>query len=353
MHPILQMLIAFLMSGYLVYTSIPVIVHISKAKNLFDYPNKRRVNDKPIPNLGGIALFIGISISTLISVYKLPFLDMHYMTVAMIIMFFIGLKDDILILSHKRKFSAQIVSALILIIPGDIRLTNLEGLLGIYDLNYVSSVVISLFVIVAIINAANLIDGIDGLAGVLSLMVTVFFGFSFVLLDQNQYAILCFAIAGSLIMFLFFNVFGKKNKIFMGDTGSLILGVLFASLFIRYNEVPIVLKYETGSSMMALSTAIMFVPLFDMARVFFSRILRGKSPFLPDKNHIHHKFLEAGFSHLQSSISILVINLSVLGLMYVLRFQNINILFILLLVLGCILPYCPAIFKMKILKKTI
>lgn len=347
------MIIAFLMSSYLVYLSIPVIVHISKAKNLFDYPNNRRVNVKPIPNLGGIALFIGISISTLISIYTLPFLDMHYITVAMIIMFFVGLKDDILILSHKRKFLAQIISALILIIPGDIRLTNMEGLLGIYNLNYVSSVTISLFIIVAIINAVNLIDGIDGLAGGLSLMITVFFGLSFIVLNQYQYAILCFAIAGSLTMFLFFNIFGEKNKIFMGDTGSLMLGVLFASLFIRYNENFIVSDYETGSSLLALSMAILFVPLFDMVRVFCSRMLRGKSPFLPDKNHIHHKFLEAGFSHLKSSISILIINLCVVGLIYGLRYQNINLLVILLLALGCILPYCPMIFKIKILKKAV
>ncbi|MBB3187844.1 glycosyltransferase family 4 protein [Microbacter margulisiae] len=347
------MIIAFLVSGYLVYISIPVIVHISKAKKLLDYPNYRKVNTEPIPNLGGIALFIGISVSSLISMYSLPLGDIRYMIVAMLIMFFIGIKDDILVLSHRRKFIIQIGSALILIVLGNIRITNLHGIMGIYGIDYISSVVLSLLAIVALVNAINLIDGIDGLAGGLSLLIALFFCFSFWSLGQYQYAILSFAIAGSLVTFLFFNVFGKTNKIFMGDTGSLVLGILFASLMIKYNELAVASDASVKYSSLALSLAAFFVPLFDMTRVFCGRILKGKSPFLPDKSHIHHKFLDLGFSHLKSSLIITVINLLVVVLIYCLRDQDVNTLIAVLLVAGCLLPYFPLIYKIHIINKMI
>lgn len=345
MQSIIQMIIAFLVSGYLVYVSIPVIVHISKAKKLLDYPNYRKVNTEPIPNLGGIALFIGISVSSLISMYTLPLGDIRYMIVAMLIMFFIGIKDDILILSHRRKLMVQIGSALILVVLGNIRITNLHGVMGINEINDFSSVLISLFAIVALVNAINLIDGIDGLAGGLSLLIALFFCFSFVSLAQYQYAILSFAIAGALVTFLFFNVFGKANKIFMGDTGSLVLGILFASLIIKYNELAIASDTSVKYSSVALSLAIFFVPLFDMARVFCDRILKKKSPFLPDKNHIHHKFLDLGFSHLKSSLLIVFINVLMVVSIYCLRDQDVNLLIIILLIAGCLLPSFPLIYK--------
>jgi UDP-N-acetylmuramyl pentapeptide phosphotransferase/UDP-N-acetylglucosamine-1-phosphate transferase len=336
---IAQIISAFLISSIITMMAIPVIVRISVIKKLVDTPNRRKVNKTPIPNLGGVAFFIGILIATFISLNKLPFTSFRYITVAMITMFAIGLKDDILVISPKKKFGAQAISAFILTVFGDIRFTDLHGFLGIHGIDYISSILFSSVVIIGIINAINLIDGIDGLASGLVILIAIMFGVQFFEFGHIGYSILCTAIVGGLMSFTAYNVFGKKNKIFMGDTGSLVLGVLVTVLSIAYNENAIGTEQYTYSP--AFSLAVISIPVCDLIRVFFKRILRHKSPFSPDMDHIHHKFLRLGLSHLKTSVFIISINIAIIFIIYLLRHQDIYLQLGVLLLFGILLPYIP------------
>jgi UDP-GlcNAc:undecaprenyl-phosphate/decaprenyl-phosphate GlcNAc-1-phosphate transferase len=327
--------------------TIPIVVRVSKAKKLFDVPDERKVNKIVIPNLGGISIFIGISVATLLCLGHLYFPEFQYILVGMIILFFIGIKDDILVLPPRKKFIAQLISALIIIVAGNIRFTNLHGVMGIYEINYVMSLCISLVAIVGIINAINLIDGIDGLASGMGILISAIFGIIFFYMNYLSYSILCFSISGSLTMFSIFNVFGKVNKIFMGDTGSLVLGLLTAVFVIKFNEVTITSSELVRNFSPALSMAIISVPFFDMIRVFFIRILQKKSPLFPDMNHIHHKLLRFGFTHFKSTLILLIVNMLLIGLVFFTLSFNINIQLIILVSVSIFLNVVPDIIILR------
>ncbi len=342
--PIIQLISSFLIGLTLVLVSIPVIIQISKEKHLYDEPNERRINKVVVPNLGGIAIFIGVSIATLLSLHRFEFIEFRYIQASMIILFFIGIKDDILIISPRKKLIAQIICALILIIPGKIRFTNLHGILGLYEINYVASVAITLLAIVAIINATNLVDGIDGLAASIGIFSSLIFGAKFLVTENQDYAILCCAIIGSLIAFLRFNLFGKTNKIFLGDTGSLLLGLLIAVQVIQYNEFALTTTPQETAFSPIFSLAILATPLADMIRVFAVRIINGKSPFAPDLGHIHHRLLKLGFSHFASTIIIVLTNCLIISLAFAFRFLNKHLLMGLLILVIFFLLQLPDFF---------
>ncbi|MFA5328828.1 MAG: MraY family glycosyltransferase [Prolixibacteraceae bacterium] len=344
MSPIIQIIASFLIGSALVYFTIPVIVRLSIAKKLVDVPNERKVNKTPIPNLGGVALFLGITIATLLSIHKNPFPDFRYLQAGMIILFFIGVKDDILIISPRKKFIAQLISAFIIIIPGGIRFTNLHGLFGFYEIDYGFSFALTTLAIVAIINALNLIDGIDGLASAIGILASMLFGILFYFSGHINYTIVSFAITGSLISFFFFNVFGRKNKIFMGDTGSLLLGLLLSVFAIKYNEFSLSMSNEARSFAPVLSLAILAIPIFDMIRLFAERILKNKSPFAPDINHIHHKILKLGFNHLNSTLILISANLILIAFVFAFRSLNNHILLFMLILLGTFFSFIPRFF---------
>lgn len=354
MSPIIQIITAFTIGLILVYYSIPVIVRLSAAKKLFDLPNERKLNKRPIPNLGGVALFFGITMALLIAIQKNVFSDFRYVLTGMIILFFIGIKDDILVISARKKFIAQLVSALIIVVLGNIRVTNLHGVFGFHQINDEFSILISILAIVSIINALNLIDGIDGLAAALGIVVSVFFGFIFYSLKHFNYSILSFAITGSLLPFFFYNVFGQKNKIFMGDTGSLILGLLFSVFVIKFNEFTLTATDELRSFSPVLSLAVISIPLFDMIRLFVVRILQKKSPFSPDINHIHHKILKLNFSHLKSTLLLTGATLASTMIIFLLRKTSNNLqLFILILTTALISALPGFVYQYKKSKNSI
>jgi len=325
MFNLFQSFLSFSLGAIIVFMTIPVVVSVSKAKNLFDFPDKRKINKLTVPNLGGISLFIGISLATLLGLGNLLYADFKYILAGMIILLFIGIKDDIMVISARQKLIAQLIVALIITIIGNIRFTNLHGVLGIHEINYAISLCISFLAIVGIINAINLIDGIDGLASGMGILISLIFGIIFFYMEQFTYSILCFSVMGSLTIFSFFNVFGKKNKIFMGDSGSLFLGLLTAVFVIKFNELTITSSIFDYNFAPALSMAIISVPLFDTIRVFFIRIIHKKSPLFPDTNHIHHKLLRFGFSHLKSTIILLSVNFLLIGVVFLTRSFDINI----------------------------
>jgi len=289
--------------------------------------------------------FIGFILSTIVATDGYDFSELKYLIAAVILMFFVGLKDDLMDISARKKLFVQLVTVIMLIVLGNFRFTNLHGAFGFHEISYPFSFAITLFIMIAIINAFNLIDGIDGLASGISILISVVFGSWFLLSGHQEYGIMCFCLAGSLIAFFIYNVFGKKNKIFMGDTGSLILGVIMVSLVIKFNQLNINQQAPYAiQNAPVVSISILILPVIDTLRVFFIRISERRSPFSPDMSHIHHKFLELGNSHLKSTLLIIFFN--ILFIAYTLSFNrvlNINNLMISIFALGFSIAYIPSL----------
>ncbi|MBI9039395.1 MAG: undecaprenyl/decaprenyl-phosphate alpha-N-acetylglucosaminyl 1-phosphate transferase [Bacteroidales bacterium] len=339
---------SIILSFLITYISIPTIVSVAKTKHLVDEPSGRTSHNGSIPTLGGIAIFAGILISLLIFIDLRLFSSIQYITPGLLILFFIGLKDDILSISWKKKLLGQIIAALIVILLGDIRITNLHGFFGVYEIGYLLSVLLSLFIFIVIINCFNLIDGIDGLSAGMGIIASIVLGVWFFIINNNQYFILSFGITGSLLAYFYFNVFSKKNKIFMGDTGALIIGFLIAVLIIEFNEYNIGLNsiYAIKSAP-AVSIGILFVPLFDTLRVFIIRISRKKSPFHPDMEHLHHKLIKIGNSHFKATMILLGINILFIIIVYFLQGIGILKLTSIILILGLLLSLIPVFLARK------
>jgi len=300
LSPEIVLLLTFVVAFAVTYLSVPSIVGVVREKKLFDEPSRRKSHIHKIPTLGGVAIFAGITIASGsfidfshdASLSYIP--SLQYILVASIIIFFLGLKDDILGIAPMKKLFGQIVAGLILIIPGNLRFTSLHGFFefGFLEISYISfvpSLLLTLFVIIVIINSFNLIDGIDGLAASVGMLTTVFFGIWFYVSGNEVYSLLSAATFGALLGFFRYNIFSKKYKIFMGDTGSLILGLMMVVQVILFNEKNIGFTSAfTVKSAPAVSFAVLIIPLFDTMRVFIIRMLRGRSPFTADNNHIHH-----------------------------------------------------------------
>jgi UDP-N-acetylmuramyl pentapeptide phosphotransferase/UDP-N-acetylglucosamine-1-phosphate transferase len=289
--------------------TIPTIINVSHLLNLFAEPNGRSAAKYRTPTLGGISIFIGFTIGMTLTSDGYFVQGAIYIIAATLIMFFVGLKDDVVSLSASKKLIAEIAVAAMLIYLGDFRFTSLHGFLGIDTIPFIPSVLLSGFVYIVFINAFNLVDGIDGLAAGLGIFSSSVFGAWFFLTGHTEFAIISFSLAGALAGFFFFNVYGKKNKIFMGDTGSLVLGTIMAVLVIQFNEFNIdqSAPYAIFASP-AVSFGILIYPLMDTIRVFSIRIIQKKSPFVADKNHTHHRLLAIGLNHRQAMYLILAVN---------------------------------------------
>ena len=335
---LLSLVIGFVIVSY----AIPKIIYISHEKKLFDVPNERSASRVITPNLGGIAIFAGFFISLIVSLHRFDMKSVTCLLLASMIMFLIGLKDDLIGLSPRKKLFFQLITAMYLIFMGGVRISNLHGILGIYEIDILSGSLLSLFAIVGIINAYNLIDGIDGLAAGTGILISIVFGSLFTLSGQVEYAIVSFSLTGSLIAFFFYNVFGKKNKIFMGDTGSLTLGIVFAFLTIKFIDHPGIEQHMIGSPAVAL--AIMIVPIVDTIRVMTIRISQKRSPFSADMNHIHHHLLRlTGNNHLHASLIMIATNLAFIA--FACGFSKVignNGLFFILITAGFSMATLPA-----------
>ncbi|MDP4285035.1 MAG: MraY family glycosyltransferase [Bacteroidota bacterium] len=314
-----------LFSGILAFIvtffSIPVIIIVAKNKKLFDEPDERKVHKVVTPTLGGLGIFAGFIIATLMGVPPNMTSVLQYFMVAVLVIFFLGIKDDILVLSATKKFIGQLLAAGIIIKFGGIQITNMYGFLGVYELPNTFSILLTLFTIVVITNSFNLIDGVDGLAGSLGLLTSVIFGIYFFYTSQILYSVMAFALTGSLVAFLIYNF--HPAKIFMGDTGSLLIGLLNSIFVIKF--ISVAANPELGvplQSAPAIGFAILIVPLFDTLRVVSLRILSRRSPFSPDRNHIHHFLLELGLSHKMISITCLFANILFIVFAYLLRFSG-------------------------------
>ena len=331
--------------------TFPAIKHVAEAKNLMDVPEERSAHLVRVPNLGGVGIYLGVVMGITLIGAVLDTKSLFLILGGITILFFLGLKDDILILSPRKKFIGQMMAALLLIVFTDTRISGLHGLFGITIMPYIVSVVFTLFVYVLVINAFNLIDGIDGLAGSLALMCAAAFAWLFANFNDVSMVVLGGAVCGAIIPFLFLN-FSRRKKMFLGDTGSMILGFILAVMAVRFinaSESGAGTLFSNSSPILVL--AILFFPLLDTMRIFIIRIfIHKKSPFIADKNHIHHRFLELGFSHKSTTTIIVTLNTLLVVAAWFARGLDIHWQLAILIGFGGFLyttPFAVVLFKRK------
>ncbi len=337
---LIQYLLVFGSSFFVVLLSTPALIRVAILKRLFDEPTEdRKLHKRVIPTIGGIIIFAGtflafafwlpttdlLSFDTSVPMDNIrntaaiestrnALNDFKYILSTVLIMFFVGVKDDIIGTAPIKKLAAHVLCGLIIVLMADIRLKGLHGIFGVLDIPYEASIFLSLFTIIVIINAFNLIDGIDGLAAGVGFIASFAFGVWFVLAGELVMSLLAFSLAGSLLGFLFFNF--APAKIFMGDSGSLTIGLMIAVMAIKlieFNKAEIQNDYIDNISKPIFTMACLVYPLLDTLRIFIYRLSKGISPFSADKNHIHHRLLAIGLNHGQAAVVLYGCNILVIA----------------------------------------
>ena len=344
-----QYLLSFFVSCFITVTSIPVIINISDLLNLREKPIFRSAHLEATPKFGGIGIFAAIIVGHLIWPHTEDLKD-TYLTnlaiVSMTILFFLGLKDDILILDPSKKLYFQVLASTILIVLGDLKINHLYDIWGWEWLPDYVSIPITIFIFIALINAINLIDGIDGLAAGIGLIAGMTFAIWFGLHGHTAMASLAVSMSGALLGYLRFN-FSRTSKIFMGDTGSLIIGFMLAFFAIKFIKLNI-----PGSATDAVFNApivaivILIVPIFDSLRMFLVRILNRKSPFKADRNHLHHVLLDNGLDHFGASLVLWSVTVVNIGLFFSYH-GDINNTKSVIILFGLFLVYLLAAYLLK------
>ena len=299
---------------------MPLVIRIAKAKGFVVRPNKRMSHTGEVPNIGGLNICFSFMLTYLLFEFD-RMSQSQFFLIGLFAIMAVGFIDDVLVLTPTAKLLGETLAGIALIGFADMRITHLHGLFGITEIGVIPSYLISLFILIAVINAVNLIDGIDGLASGLGILYCLFFAVYFGLAGEVSWSILGICMIGSLAVFFIYNVFGHREKIFMGDSGSLLLGYLLTAFVFRFCEInaySLVPENLHMSAAPAVAICVLTVPLFDTIRVSLTRIKQHRSPFLPDKNHIHHLLLRTGLNHLQTtcvllSVSLLFIGLAILG----------------------------------------
>ncbi len=328
-----QILLGTAIAFIITFAAIPIIIQVSNAKKLFDHPDERKIHISPIPSLGGLGIFAGFILACLFTISLYNASDFQYFYAATLVIFFLGLKDDILVLSPMKKFIGQMLAAFLIVYKGGLVIHSMHGFLGVHELPEAFSLAFTYLTLIVIINSFNLIDGVDGLAGSLGLMTSLVFGIYFKSIGDVEYATLAFCLGGSIMAFLIFN--HSPAKIFMGDTGSLLIGMVNAIMVIHFINV----AGNPGSQLPiaaspAMGFAILMVPLFDTLRVFAVRIFSRRSPFSPDRNHIHHLMMDNGMSHSMITYCCVGINIVFIAIAYYFRFVDCTILILSLVTLA-------------------
>jgi len=313
---------------------IPYWINVCVKWNLFERTDDRKKHKTNIPTMGGIAIFAGIVISFLSFQGVLAGHNMNLLVAASILLFFTGFFDDLIDLPPSSKLIFQFIAS-VLVIAAGFRIDNLFGLVGVHTLPLVISWSVTIFFIIAVTNALNLIDGLDGLAGSLTLMSSLIFGMLFLQAGNFTMAMLSMSICGAVFGFLLYNF--HPARVFMGDTGSLVLGFLLS-----VQAIALIQQYSGGQADIPTLTptlviAVLFVPMYDVLRVSVIRILTGYSPFHPDRNHVHHMITGQGFGQRITTVLITGINLLYVGIAIVFPEMGVNSFLILSVCLGMLL----------------
>ena len=314
--------VPFLLSALLGWLFVPRVLLISRKKKLYDIPDARKVHNRPIPRLGGITFFpvlimsfcLTIGIWMLMHLYggllqvNLLIARFILLSVGMMVLYLTGVTDDLIGVSYKAKFMVQIVCAMLFPLSG-LWIHDLSGLFWLHEIPAWIGIPLTVFLVVYITNAINLIDGVDGLASGLCSISLFTLGMAAAIKAQYLFSMISFGMLGVLLPFWFYNVFGnavKGKKIFMGDTGSLTLGYLLSFLLVYMASLD-KMGFPRGMLLMGFST--MIIPLMDIPRVMLVRVREGRNPFTPDKNHIHHKLMRTGMKPFWTMITLLVVTM--------------------------------------------
>lgn len=331
-----HLILALLTSFSVVLLATPVLIKVAKIKHLVDEPKEaRKLHKSSTPTIGGVIIFSAFIFSCFLwfPVNEIrgdqQLSEFLYLMASLILLFFVGVKDDIIGMSPMKKLMAHIMVGFILCVMGEIRITSFHGLLGMdIELPEYASILISIFTYIVIVNAINLIDGVDGLASGVGLISAIAFGLWFSFSGDKHWALVSFSLAGALFGFLVFNF--NPARIFMGDSGSLIIGAVVSVLAFKLIESPVNFIPEDfrNISTPVAAMAILAYPLLDTLRVFTIRTLQGRSPLSADRNHLHHKLMEQNNSHKKTTITIYIFSIIIIAQTYFIQFENPNISFL-------------------------
>lgn len=318
------LILVFITAFSVVLYATPALIKVAFLKRLIDLPTEdRKIHKRAVPTIGGIIIYAAtlFSFSLWYNIDDLHEYDAIYESVkefkilvaTSLVLFFVGVKDDIIGTSPVKKLFANILVGLILVLMGDIRITGLHGVLNVDFIPQWGSIFLSLFTYIVVVNAMNLIDGVDGLAAGVGFIATSVFGTWFVFMNDYTLASLSFSLSGALLGFLIFNF--SPAKIFMGDSGSLIIGMFVCVLSIRLIEYPVeqMKGFWLHVSNPVLVVAALIYPLTDTLRIFIIRAAKGQSPFSADKNHLHHRLLDCGYGHRLTVIIIYAFSIITVG----------------------------------------
>lgn len=323
-------LVVLLIGFVTTYIIIPKLIIIIRHTNLMDQPDERSSHTEKTPTLGGVSFYI----SLIFGLFTIHYFDYDgaslNVIVGLTILFFIGLKDDLMVLSPYTKLWAQFIALSFVLVLPDLYLTSFNGFLGIEQIPAYIGILLSYFIMVFIVNAYNLIDGIDGLSGMLGIWIFIVFGSFFYFLDHYFYFLLSILGVGFLLSYLRFNL-SQKHKIFMGDTGSLMVGFLIAILTVRFLAMR-EFEYEklmiNSGYKFLIVISILFFPIVDIARVIIMRLLNGNGPFEADRRHMHHILVDKGLQHKVASVTITICGLIIFSILYVLNLRLSPLIFI-------------------------
>jgi UDP-GlcNAc:undecaprenyl-phosphate GlcNAc-1-phosphate transferase len=338
--------LAILVSFFITFRALPVIIRVAREKRLIDAPGVRKIHKEPVPSLGGIGIFVGFLLTACLfwpGAQVENSYELASVVAATLVIFFLGVKDDTVGVGPSNKFLMQLFAAGIVVYKHGLVIHSFYSLFGLYTVPSFLTVLTTCLTIILIINAYNLIDGIDGLSALLGLFSMGAFGAYFFLTGEPGFSILAAAMTGGLLAFYFYNRF--PAQVFMGDTGSLLLGLVNAIFALKF--MVIAANPDNGFFVAAngpiLAMAVLFVPLFDAMRVFTLRILRGRSPFAAERNHIHHILMSKGFSHKQIGFILVAVNATVVLCMWGLKdILSSTQLFFLMVAAGSIATYAAS-----------
>ncbi len=347
------LIIIFAIAAVTAFILLPHVVSLSQSLHLYDMPDSRKVHVIPIPRLGG-SVFLPIA-TIVITAALVVFvrLDYHhdalwnsvtvqhflaYLSGAMSL-YAIGLYDDIHGVGYRTKFIVQVLAGLILCISG-LWISDLSYIFFIHRIAWWIGMPLTILFVVYVTNAINLIDGIDGLASGLSIIALIVMAMLNIQAGSMTWALLATAYLGVVVVFFGYNVYGKTHKTFMGDAGSLTLGYTLAFLILHFwQDQPVWNPYFHNVGIVAMSTLV--IPMFDVVRVFLSRIRDHRNPFLPDKNHIHHKLLRAGLSPFMTMVTLLTISVAIIVINYIIASHISQTLMIIVdILLFCLMHIC-------------
>ena len=321
MHGIYFIVLVFFISFVVASLMHQPVLNFAKKHHIYDNPEKRKLQRKPVPVMGGFVVFFGAMAGSLCYWFKENSLALVPIQIAMLMMLLIGAWDDVKKLSPVFRFVLEILIVIALAVGNDYPVNDLHGLWGIHEISPWIAWPLTIFGCIGIINAINMIDGIDGLSSGICIMAFGFFGLIFFYSLDFVHVALAVSIIGALIPFFIMNVFGTRSKMFIGDAGTMMLGIALCDMVMAMltKGSPCAIQTEhTTFCLIAFALAVLAIPVFDTVRVMLGRICRGESPFTPDKTHLHHAFIDYGFHHLETSLMEIILNMMIIGVWWML-----------------------------------